>query len=648
MAQPRRQIARKRYGSDAGAPGSAPPDAVLFEVSSEVCNQVGGIYQVLRSKAALIANRWPNRYWLVGPYVEHKASVEFEPSRPPRWLGRAIDALAAQGVTIHHGRWLIAGNPRVLLIQRDLPWQEIDKLKFELWSEHGIESPGGDRLVDESIAFADGVRRLLAAVCESLSATPSAAANASSATDGPDHGAADDEPAGRRVVAHFHEWLGGLAIPLVRKAKLPVATVFTTHATILGRYMASSEDGFYDRLWSIDNAAEAAKYNIKGIHGYERACAHGAHVFTTVSPITGEECGALLGRVPDLFTPNGLNIGLNNVGHEFQTLHAKYKDQIHRFVMGYFFPSYAFDLDRTVYMFTSGRFEPRNKGFDLCLEALARLNAQIKEFDLGVNVVFFIVTQRQTKNLDPETLRLRAVLNELDNVCDSIVQSVGHKMFPLAASGQRAGLDALVDPYWSLRYRRTQQAFKRSGLPPVVSHHLENDWADPVLNHIRNLGLCNRPDDPVKIVYHPEFISPTSPLWGMDYDHFVRGTHLGVFPSAYEPWGYTPLECMAAGTPAITSDLAGFGGYVAERHPDHDTWGMTVLKRRSRSFHDAAADLARWMLAFCRLDRRGRIAMRNAVESKSWDFDWARLGTAYHRAHDLALERIAREAESNR
>jgi len=632
MARHRRTIIRKRYGSEGPPAGSAPSDTVLFEVSSEVCNQVGGIYQVLRSKAALIAGRWPNRYWLVGPYVENKASVEFEPSRPPRWLSRAIETLAAKGITVHHGRWLIAGNPRVLLIQRDLPWQEIDRLKYELWSEHGIESPGGDRLVDESIAFADSMRLLLGAVCDSLGAE-----GAAPPVD-------EEEHSGRRVLAHFHEWLGGLAIPLIRKARLPVATVFTTHATILGRYMASSEENFYDRMWSIDNAAEAARYNIKGIHGYERACAHGAHVFTTVSPITGEECGALLGRVPDLFTPNGLNVSLNNVGHEFQTLHATYKDAIHRFVMGYFFPSYHFDLDRTIYMFTSGRFEPRNKGFDLCLEALARLNAQIKEFDLGVNVVFFFITQRQTRSIDPETLRLRGVLNELDNVCENILEGVGKRMFPLAASGQRANLDALVDPYWSLRYRRMQQAFRRNGLPPVVSHHLENDWADPVLNHIRNLGLCNRPDDPVKVVYHPEFISPTSPLWGMDYDQFVRGTHLGVFPSAYEPWGYTPLECMVGGTPAITSDLAGFGGYVAERHPDHDEWGMTVLKRRGRSFHDAAADLARWMLAYCRLDRRGRIAMRNAVESKSWDFDWTRLGTAYHRAHDLALERAAREA----
>ena len=161
---------------------------------------------------------------------------------------------------------------------------------------------------------------------------------------------------------------------------------------------------------------------------------------------------------------------------------------------------------------------------------------------------------------------------------------------------------------------------------------------DPVLAHVRALGLANRPEDTVKVVYHPEFVSPVSPLWGMDYEQFVRGCHLGVFPSSYEPWGYTPLECVAMGVPSITSDLAGFGRYVSEVYPDHDDWGLLVLQRRDRGFHDAASDLTRRVLAFCRLDRHARIALRNEVEAHSRAFDWARLGSAYHEAHDLALE----------
>ena len=128
-----------------------------------------------------------------------------------------------------------------------------------------------------------------------------------------------------------------------------------------------------------------------------------------------------------------------------------------------------------------------------------------------------------------------------------------------------------------------------------------------------------------------------NPLWGIEYDQFVRGCHMGIFPSVYEPWGYTPLECIAMGVPTVTSDLAGFGRYVADAYPDHDEWGLGVLPRRDRDFHETAADLTRRMLAFCRLDRRGRIALRNRVESHSREFDWARLGVAYHEAHDRAL-----------
>jgi glycogen(starch) synthase len=141
----------------------------------------------------------------------------------------------------------------------------------------------------------------------------------------------------------------------------------------------------------------------------------------------------------------------------------------------------------------------------------------------------------------------------------------------------------------------------------------------------------------VKIVYNPEFISAANPLWGMDYEQFVRGCHLGVFPSCYEPWGYTPLECVAMGVPTITSDLAGFGRFVAGAFPDHDQWGMAVLNRRDRDYHGAASELTERLLAFCRLDRPTRIVLRNQVEAHAGAFDWAVLARAYHDAHDRAL-----------
>ncbi len=590
-------------------------DAVLFEVSWEVCNQVGGIHQVLRSKAATMVQRWGDAYLLVGPHLRAAAEVEVEDEPATDWVGELVRELGAQGLGVRHARWLVGGRPRVLLLDHELATPRVEAVRQRLARDHRIDPSRRDPLADATLAFGEAVRRLLVE-----------AARSARGHGGP-----------RRVVAHFHEWLGGVALPMLRDEKAPLATVFTTHATSVGRFYASDKTDFYDRLPYMDGDAEATRYGIRTQHDIERTCARECDVLTTVSPITGEECSFLLGRAPDLITPNGLNVERYDVGHDFQTLHAQHKEQIQRFVMGHFFPSYAFDLDRTLYFFNAGRFETRNKGFDLCLESMARLSSELRAASPGTTVVFFIVTSRSTRSLDPSALHARGVLDELRVVSQHIAESVAERLFRRSAAGERVVLDELVDEYWRLRHKRVQHAFRSDRAPLFTTHVLDDANHDPVLAHLAKLGLRNAADDPVKIVYHPEFISPVSPLWRMDYEHFVRGCHLGVFPSSYEPWGYTPLECVAMGVPAITSDLAGFGRFVADVFPDHDEWGLAVLPRRGRSFEQAAADLTRRILRFCQLDRRSRIALRNEVEQHSWAFDWSRLAGAYHEAHDRAL-----------
>jgi glycogen(starch) synthase len=595
----------------------------LVEIAWEVCNQVGGIYQVVRSKAPLMVNRWHDRYCLIGPYIERKAQLEFEPAPTNEWFSRIVANLEREGVIAHYGHWLIPGRPRVLLLEHRRLADGLHGFRQALANELRTEVRAGEAVVDEAILFGEAVRRALTVMKGALGGGRSGGA----------------ELPLQRLLAHFHEWQGAVALPFLRRRNPDVATVFTTHATQVGRYIASSEPDFYDKLSQVDPDAAAAHYNVRTQHGVEQACARDAHVFTTVSQITAEECFALLGRTPDLITPNGLDVSRFNVGHDFQTFHADFKQRLHTFTMGYFFPYSRFDLDRTLYMFTSGRFEPHNKGFDLCLEAMSRLNAQLKLLRLNVTVIFFIIASRPTRSIHPLVLEKRGVLNELRDVCENVLERVGDGLFQRAACGDALELDDLVEEYWQLRYRRTQAAFRMNTPPPIVTHILEDDQTDPVLVQLRALKLFNQADDPVKVVYHPEFLSPVSPLWGVEYEQFVRGCHLGLFPSAYEPWGYTPLECMALGTPAISSDLAGFGRYVEETLPDHDQWGVWVLSRRGRTFSDAADDLARRVFEYCTLTRRHRVALRNEVEKRSWDFDWSRLGIAYHRAHDLALER---------
>lgn len=603
-------------------PDIVAPEALLVEVAWEVCNQVGGIYTVIRSKVPATVQGWQDRYCLLGPYFANQAQAEFEPlsetqlaaARDP--FARAVRRMRAAGYDVQYGVWLVTGRPRAVLLNPFQAYPRLGDIKRDLWEYHGIPTPDNDDLLHQVEAFG-----LLAKVyIQALTA----------------------EVAEQKVVVHFHEWMTGVAIPDLRREQTPAHLLFTTHATLLGRYLAMNDPNFYDHLMQVNWEAEARNFNIETAVRIERAAAHGAHVFTTVSELTVRECIYLLDRIPDAVLPNGLNIERFVALHEFQNLHQQYKAKIHEFVMAHFFQSYSFDLDNTLYLFTSGRYEYHNKGFDLTLEALARLNYRIQESGMDGQVVMFFITKRPFHSINPQVLQSRAILNEVRETCQAIEQQVGERMFYAAAAStdhRLPDLSAMVDDYWKLRYRRTLQSWKTTSLPPVITHNLIEDHNDDILDFVRRANLVNNRYDRVKIVYHPDFVSPTSPLFGMEYGQFVRGCHLGIFPSYYEPWGYTPLECVARGVPAITSDLSGFGDYVMQNVPDNEDKGIYVIERKERSFDEAAEQLTSVLWDFVLQSRRERIMQRNKVESSSEMFDWKYLRVYYDRAYELALER---------
>ena len=600
--------------TEAKKPGDGEAgDPLLCEVSWEVCQQVGGIYTVLRSKAPTMVREWGRRYCLVGPWNAQLSPAEFEESKPSGEIGEAVRVLQKRGFGVKTGIWLVTGRPRVVLLDLQTAMGKLGEIEYLLWEHHSIGLLNAEPLAHQVTAFGFLVGEFFRALA---------------AAAGP-----------RRIIGHFHEWMAASAIPELRRDRVPVSIVFTTHATLLGRYLAMQDPFFYDHVPFVDWRADARRFNVEPQVLIERAAAHGAHVMTTVSDITGFECEHLLGRKPDVVLPNGLNIQRFAAVHEFQNLHRLYKEKIHQFTMGHFFPSYTFDLDKTLYFFTSGRYEFVNKGFDMTLDAMARLNERMKAAADGQTVVFFIITRRASRSVNPEVLQKQAVLQEIRRTCEAIQGQVGERLFVASAQGTWPRLDELVDEYWRLRLRRTLLAWKTPKLPAVVTHDLEDDQHDEVLNKIRACGLFNLPGDRVKIVYHPDFVSSTSPLFGMDYDQFVRGCHLGLFPSYYEPWGYAPLEAMALGVPAVTSDLAGFGTYVLREMADLNLRGMRVIHRRNNPYETAAQELTNGCLDFLRLGRRERIAMRNEVESASGQFDWSKLGRYYAEAHALALTR---------
>jgi glycogen synthase len=598
------------------APASILPETRLLEVAWEVCNQVGGIYTVIRSKVPAAMDHWAGRYCLVGPYVHKNIGAELEPLDDIQDVfGQAAAALKKRGYHVQYAEWLVTGKPRVVLLNPNVIQEKtLNVVKYLLWKNHGISTINSSPLIDQVIAFGYLTKLFIDEVIK-LSGE------------------------NEKLVAHFHEWMAGLPILDLKRDKQPVKTVFTTHATQLGRHLAINSPLFYSHLPFFNWEDEAKKFGIETEAKIEYECAQSSDYFTTVSEVTARECRHLLKRKPDAILQNGLNIQRFETLYEFQNLHSEHKEQIHRFVMGHFFPSYSFDLDKTLYFFTSGRFEYKNKGFDLTLEALSHLNEQLKSENADVTVVMFFITNRPFYSIKPEVLHSRAVLEEIRQTCDAIQGQIGKKLFhasTMREDHRLPNLNDFVDEYWKLRYRRTIQSWQTSRLPLTVTHNLENEDKDDIVNFLAKRKLLNQPDDKVKIVYHPDFISSTNPLFGMDYIQFVRGCNLGIFPSYYEPWGYTPLECIACGIPSITSDLSGFGDYLIRNFTENEKHGVYVVERGKRTFDYSAKQLTGFLKRFINQSLRERIMQRNNVENYSFAFDWQNLIKHYNAVYERA------------
>ncbi len=598
----------------------APKEKFLFECAWEVCNQVGGIYTVIRSKVPSVINKWgPENYCLLGPWFEDQASAVFDPILDPNDpILEAVNIMRGNGFDVHYGKWIISGRPRVVLFN---PYSVFDKLadiKFKIWEHHGISLPADDDLLNQVISYGFLMEEFFKTMLH-------------------------QKNFGYQAIAHFHEWMAGVPIPELRRENLDLKIVFTTHATLLGRYLAMNDTKFYEHLPFYNWEVEATKFNILPLVQIERAAAHGSHVFSTVSDVTAAECEHLLGRKVDSILPNGINIKRFEALHKVQTLHLDYKEKINEFVMGHFFQSYSFDLDNTIYFFTSGRYEYHNKGYDLTLEALARLNWKLKEANLDRTVVMFFITRQLYYSFNPEVLHSRAQMEEIRSVCEDIQEQVGKALYLniTAENGpyKFPNLNELAEDYNLLKLRRFIQGWKSNKLPSVVTHNLKDDAKDNILNFLRTSGLVNNKEDKVKIVYHPDFIAASNPLFKMDYGQFVRGCHLGIFPSYYEPWGYTPLECLASGIPSVTSDMAGFGDFVINNIPNHQEQGMYIVQRRSNNFHETAENLANTLFEFAKLNRRERIALRYRSEEASQQFGWRILREYYDKAYEEVVKR---------
>ncbi|XP_057331627.1 glycogen [starch] synthase [Microplitis mediator] len=598
-----------------------------FEVAWEVANKVGGIYTVIRSKAYVSTEELGDQYCMIGPYKEQSARTEVEEAEfPPHSpLRKAVQVLRDQGFKVVTGTWLVDGNPQVILFDIGSAAWKLDEYKSELWNTTNVGIPHLDIEANDAVILGY-------LVCQFISEFRKAAEECSSV-----------QP---RVLVHCHEWQAGLGLVALRTRHVDVATIFTTHATLLGRYLCAGRTDFYNNLDKFNVDEEAGKRQIYHRYCMERAAAHLCHIFTTVSEITGIEAEHLLKRKPDIITPNGLNVKKFSAIHEFQNLHAVSKEKIHEFVRGHFYGHFDFDLDKTLYFFTAGRYEFGNKGADIFIEALARLNHYLKTSKPDVTVVAFLIFPARTNNFNVESLRGHAVTKSLRDTIHVIQQNVGKRMYESCLAGRLPDAMNMLLKDEIIKIKCCLYALQRNGLPPVTTHNVVDDWNDPILNAIRRCNLFNTIHDRVKIVFHPEFLSSTNPLFGLDYEEFVRGCHLGVFPSYYEPWGYTPAECTVMGIPSITTNLSGFGCFMQEHIADPKSYGIYIVDRHFIDVESSVQQLAHYMFDFARLSRRQRIIQRNRTERLSDMLDWRNLGIYYRQARMKALVKLYPEYTS--
>ncbi|MBR9692620.1 hypothetical protein GOV07_01670 [Candidatus Woesearchaeota archaeon] len=590
---------------------AAPETDILFEVSWEVCNKVGGINTVLKSKAGVMQDRY-KQYILIGPYFEKKAMLELERKEPPKAVAKALDSLKKNGIECHYGTWQVKGEPTVILIDFSRLTEKKDELKAQLWESYEIDSMGASWDFEEPVIFSAAVAQVLNALEKAMGK--------------------------KKVVAHFHEWMTGAGILFLKRLKSPIRTVFTTHATMLGRAIAGGGENLYEMLENINPREAAYSHGVQAKHLTETACAHECNVFTTVSEITGMEAEKLLGRKPDVLVLNGLEVNRFPTFEETSIKHLTCRESLRSFLTYYFFPHYLFSLDHNLIFFITGRYEYKNKGIDLTIHALGRLNEllkQGKDKDRTVSVFFWIPMEHA--GVKVELLENKNYYNHITSYIHYNADNILQKVLYDFLSQKDVKSETLFTKEFLKEMKKDLLQFKRQGNPPLCTNYLPNEDQNDIIKALIEAGLDNREDDRVKVIVQPVYLDGSDGLVNLPYYDAIAGTHLGLFPSYYEPWGYTPLETGAMGVSCVTTDLAGFGRFI-EPHLEGKSSGIKVLHRLHKPYNEIVEDFAQKMYGYCNISHTERVQNKIQAKELSQLCDWGEFIRFYIKAHNMALK----------
>ncbi len=528
----------------------------LFEVCFETCNKVGGIYTVVSSKAMLMKEKFPG-FAIIGPYYKGKSESEFEEKEAPSNLKEIFEELKQEGIICHFGTWKIDGDPDTILIDFEGYKGVLDHLKIRYWEEFKVDSMDSGWDFFEPMIWSTAAGKLIEKYQQK----------------NPD----------KIVLGHFHEWISGFGLLLLKLANSPAKTVFTTHATMLGRSMSGNGKNLYAVLNDIKPEDEAKNHGVMNKFTTEKACAINADAFTTVSEITGIEAEKILGRKPDVLVLNGLD--LREFPNENELIELKLKSRNVLIDFSEKFLGKKFDnKDDVKFIFTSGRYEFRNKGIDIFIKSLERMNKEIDSKDV---VAFFFVPNGH-----------KSIYPEFEN--------------------------------WE------EKEFQLNENNYLTTHELENPDNDPLLNSIKESDLINQDSSKVKVIVVPIYLGNDDGLFNMDYYDITAGCDLSVFSSWYEPWGYTPPESLAVGVPTISSDQAGFGRFINSLDIPEKNCAKIIKRYMKESDDDSIEELKNSMKEMINFNRNESIKKCREISST---MDWREFIKFYEQTYEIALKK---------
>lgn len=549
----------------------------IFESSWEVCNKVGGIYAVLSTRAKTLKEKLGDNLIFIGPdcWGENKCPyIEEDTKLLKAWKEQA----ASEGLNVKVGRWNIPGTPVAILVDFKPFFDKKNEIYADMWNKYNVDSLHAYGDYDEASMFSYAAALVVESYYNYYISKKKRA---------------------NKTIYHANEWMTGLGALYINDRLPQIATIFTTHATSIGRSIAGNNKPLYEYLEAYNGDQMAVELNMESKQSIEKQTAAHVDCFTTVSEITARECAELLDKPVDVVLPNGFEDDFVPQGKELDIKREAARKRLLDITRALTGDEVA---DDAVIISTSGRYEWRNKGIDVFIEAVNRLRLSVDQINNEV-VAFIEVPAWVNCKRDDLAERLEKMAN-------------GEKF------------DTPLDT-------------------PVITHWLNEQQNDRVLGMMNWLGMHNQKGEKVKLVFIPCYLTGDDGIVNLSYFDVILGNDLCIYPSYYEPWGYTPLEAVAFKVPCITTDLAGFGLWAHSECGGKSTLdnGVEVIHRTDYNYNDVAEDIKQTVIRYANATKNKQTRMRNNARALSQKALWTHFIEYYYNAYDFALRKAEARKE---